>query len=161
MSASMQEQVAAWMKAFGQDVPEKPCVPSAEVIDLRQRLIMEEATEAVNALECCLECCHYPLPDLTDVADGLADSLVVIFGTFAALGIDSGPIFQDVMESNWSKMWTNAEAQNVPLEYSAEEIGTGERRWLIKRKDGKVIKSPSYLPPNLLPIIESQMKGKV
>lgn len=160
----MQAEVARWMKAFGQDVPEKPCVPESEVIGLRRKLHAEEIEETDFALGVAVD---GDVESLALVADGLCDSLVVIFGTFAALGLDAGPLFDEVMRSNWTKLWDDAEITAVTNdgsdfweEHTACFMGYGGRGWLVRRNDGKVIKSPRFDPPNLLPLIQAQMKGK-
>lgn len=126
---------------------------------------------------------------LKDIADGDADQRVVGAGTLVACGLihktssvyrdhlgnvcDSRPIeygtdplFNEVMRSNFSKLWCNAEiSQHFKirvldnLQVACEEGGyfakrINENKWLVKDKDGKVIKSPSYSPANLQPIID-------
>lgn len=165
----MQLEVEKWMRAFGQDVPSSPTIPSIAITDLRANLIEEEAIkETVTALR---DLKYFPPTDvlkaLTEIADGLCDSLVVIHGTLAAFGLDGVPLFQNVMESNWSKLWTDDEvaqhfqsdewSRNHTVTYRTSTVG--ERRALVKRNDGKIIKSPSYSPANLLPLIQKQMQS--
>lgn len=72
--------------------------------------------------------------DLTEVADALGDALYVIYGTACLCGIDMEPVFDEIHRSNMSK---------VPGGF--------------KREDGKWMKGPGYVKPDLLPIIEYQM----
>jgi len=132
---SQQISVKEWMQKFGQETPEKPCIPSLEVRKLRAKLILEEALETIEALgllpfakenlyeddsvtmdivgfyeepERKANLLYKPLrPDLVKIADGIADSLVVQLGTAVACGIDIEPVFTEVMRSNWSKLWTD------------------------------------------------------
>lgn len=160
-----QAEVARWMRAFGQEVPEKAEMPNDDVLNLRSRLIEEEATETTSALQCGWMEAEGP-ELIAEIADGLADLLVVTYGTAAAFGINIEPIFAEVMRSNWTKMWTTDEVNSQPDEFWSTHTNClikdagWPHCWLVNRKnDGKVIKSPSYSPANLLPIIEAQMKG--
>ena len=152
-----QKQVADWMVAFGQEVKEKPEIPSNIVLNLRAKLIQEEMWETIYGLGD-----FNPFnpsddikPDLITIADGIADSLVVLLGTAAACGIDIEPVFAEVMRSNWTKLWNG---DDIPLEFKTNgytvtlveehpecDIGF----YLVKDKDGKVIKSPSYSPASI------------
>lgn len=156
---SMQEEVARWMRAFGQVVQDRPAMPNKDVLSLRINLIEEETIETVNALSTPIP--FKELQSLGEIADGLADLLVVTFGTAAALGIDIGPVFAEVMRSNWSKFWTGDEV--IPLSPDLFQVTraniNGSRCFIVMRKsDMKVIKSPSYQSAMLRPIIEAQMK---
>lgn len=176
-----QTQVKEWMAKFGQETPDKPCIPSLEVRKLRAKLILEEALETIEGLGFVLsdayDSAKYVIDntregqllfaaDITLIADGIADSLVVQLGTAVACGIDIKPIFDEVMRSNWSKLWTTTEVCNQLgvdwLEHISyidptnlyvftliPELASVKRRWLCKDNVGKVIKSPSYLPANI------------
>ena len=99
------------------------------------------------------------------IADGIADSLVVQLGTAVACGIDIKPIFDEVMRSNWSKAWTGHELKERPsvkgmsitCSYCKRSIGDcicdtllDDRCWVVTDASGKVIKSPSYSPANII-----------
>lgn len=115
--------------------------------------------------------------DLVELADGVSDLMVVSEGTAVAAGIDTEEIHNEVCRSNDSKLWKPSEvvqkfnyqeptenskiyaAENgVIIEFIGENLTDG-REFLIKDKDGKVVKSPSYSPANILPILEKQIKG--
>lgn len=120
-----QEMVRAFMLKAGQLAPDKPIKPELAVQELRLRLHEEEAVcELADA---------FAGGTLADVADSIADSLVVVLGTAVACGIDIEPIFLEVMRSNMTKFID------------------GHRR-----ADGKWMKGPSYTPPNIEPILRVQ-----
>jgi len=148
---SKQEQVKLWMEMFGQECPPTPKVPGIEVRALRNELIREEALELREALF---------KQSLPDVADALADILYVVYGTAVACGISSGAmdeIFAEVHRANLAKFWTADEVYNhpqaakllvseVPLK-QLEFPGLPTRNLLVKNKEGKVVKPPSFVGP--------------
>jgi len=181
---TQQKQVADWMRKFGQEVRDTPTIPPLEERKLRAKLILEEALETIKALgidslhdsmgcicdfdevlEALGRCqdldwgdCH--TPKLTKIADGIADSLVVQLGTAVACGIDITPVFDEVMRSNHSKLWSDdndldndkvaeMKAQGCTFTLVAEHPECDVSLYLCKDKDGKVIKSPSYSPANI------------
>jgi len=89
-------------------------------------LIIEEATETVAALNS---------GDIVEVADGLADLLVVILGCAEECGIELEPVFGAVMASNWTK---------TPG---------------LRREDGKLQKGPNYRPPDIAAVLRAQGWG--
>lgn len=119
-----QEQVREFMLKAGQLCPKEPWRQLPDVMDLRDILIKEEAEEFAHA---------QTKGDIVEVADAIADLLVVVLGAAVAWGIDIDPIFQEVHKSNMTKFIDGH-----------------------KRKDGKWIKGPSYIPPNIAPLIEAQ-----
>ena len=71
--------------------------------------------------------------DLVEVADAIADLLYVTYGAAVACGIDIEPIFAEVHKSNMTKFIDGH-----------------------KEPGGKWIKGPSYVPPQLEPLLEQQ-----
>lgn len=118
------------MESFGQEVKHKPAVPDIDIIELRLNLINEEFIELVNAAqESREEDENVSQKDkLIDVADALADLLYVVYGAGHAFGLDLDECFTEVHESNMSKF---------------------DKGKPIYREDGKVLKSDTYMPPNL------------
>lgn len=177
---SDQQIVKDWMQRFGQETPETPVIPSLEVRRLRAKLHLEECFESIEALgfriirrgdkgsevlSTDLDFVADREPNLEAIADGCADLRVVTVGTEVACGIPGDKTFAEVMRSNESKLWTDEESENPNLDskYSVELVpgfdpmrDDDERIWLVKDKDGKVIKSPSYSPANLKPILTKQ-----
>lgn len=167
-----QQQVKQWMTKFEQETPDRPTIPSESVRRLRAELILEEALETIGALGFELANTSgsmvwtdqlkphgFPVT-LVGIADGLGDSKVVVDGTGVACGLDLEPIFVEIMRSNESKMWTTVEVRDVTgpkIEIGPdwEEVVDTRKQHVMKRA-GKVIKSPSYSPANLQPIIEAQ-----
>lgn len=96
--------------------------------------------------------------DLVELADGLADlAYVGEFGTAVAAGIDLEPIQDEVHRSNMTKAWTAADLEAGKKAHPTavvEDYGGGLYR--LVRSDGKVIKSPSYKPADIAPLIEAQ-----
>lgn len=135
--------VAEFMQRFGQHVPNRPIMPPPEVQNLRFRLIDEEAQELAEAT------------NLVEYLDAVGDLLYVVFGAALAAGFTAQQVEAAVWEihrSNMSKLWSEDEIGNVPGDSKARPAGEG--RFIVRRNDGKVIKSPSYSPANLKPIIE-------
>ena len=89
------EMVLEFHHRFGVSVGRRPGLPSAEVVELRRRLISEEVAELEEALAA---------GDVVEVADALADILYVVYGAAAAFGIDIRPIFAEVHRSNMAKV---------------------------------------------------------
>jgi predicted HAD superfamily Cof-like phosphohydrolase len=137
-------QVAAFMASFGQDTKVNPRIPDEKTRALRRALIDEEAAE--------LEASKDPVEAL----DAIADLLYVVYGAAIAYGFSEDQVeraFQTVHESNMSKLWHPAELQmidkleNMPKEHT---ITKTQNRYIVKRKDGKIIKSPSYKPADIV-----------
>ena len=112
------EKVAEFMNAFGQNVETRPGWTS--VSELRYELIREELEELREALDG---------RDLIGVADALTDLLYVVYGAGHSFGISLDKCFEEVHNSNMSKLGTDGKP--------------------IYREDGKVLKGPNYWQPNL------------
>jgi len=108
------------MKTFGQEVKEKAEFPNEKIIKLRYNLIKEELEELKEAIE---------QKDMTEIADALTDILYVTYGAGHAFGINLDKCFNEVQESNMSKL--------------------GEDNKPIYNEHGKVMKGPNYFKPNL------------
>ena len=114
------ESVKKFMKIFGQEIKEKAEFPNDKIISLRYELIREELEELRDALD---------KKDIKEVADALTDILYVTYGAGHAFGIDLDKCFQEVQNSNMSKL--------------------GEDGKPIYNNMGKVMKGPNYFKPNL------------
>ena len=114
------DKVGVFMKTFGQEVKEKPSFSSDKINQLRISLIKEELDELKEAMDS---------KDLLEVADALTDLLYVTYGAGHAFGIDLDKCFEEVQNSNMSKL--------------------GEDGKPIYNESGKVMKGPNYFKPNL------------
>ena len=113
-------KVGIFMKTFGQEVKNKPSFGSDKINKLRLDLIKEELEELIEAME---------KKDLLEVADALTDILYVTYGAGHAFGIDLDKCFDEVQNSNMSKLDENGKP--------------------IYNEFGKVMKGPNYYKPNL------------
>ncbi|WP_406698535.1 hypothetical protein V5E97_06600 [Singulisphaera sp. Ch08] len=77
-----------------EQIGDHPLFPSSDVIDLRIRLMDEELSETITAIDD---------KNLVEVADGLADLIYVAIGTAVAFGIDLRPVWDEVHGSNMAK----------------------------------------------------------
>ena len=118
------EKVATFMKTFGQEVKEKSSLSSDKINKLRLNLIEEELSELKSAMK---------NNDLLEVADALTDILYVTYGAGHAFGINLDKCFEEVQNSNMSKL--DKDGKPIYNEY------------------GKVMKGPNYFKPNLSKII--------
>ena len=114
------ESVRKFMQTFGQETKEKAAFPNDKITSLRLSLINEELSELKEAIE---------KKDINEVADALTDILYVTYGAGHAFGIDLDKCFEEVQNSNMSKLGNNGR----PLYHES----------------GKVMKGPNYFKPNL------------
>ena len=113
-------KVGTFMKTFGQEVKTKPSFSTEKINKLRIDLIKEELEELTEAMN---------NKDLLEVADALTDILYVTYGAGHAFGIDLDACFQEVQNSNMSKL--------------------GEDGRPIFNDKGKVMKGPNYFKPDI------------
>ncbi len=149
IEGSIQHDVHEFHRVMGQPILTTPCVPDADRVRLRLRLILEEFTELLTA-------CGIPEPtvvgigvyrdiikaidavkseqvDLVEVADALGDIAYVVEGMCLELGINSETVLAEIQRSNLSKL--------------------GEDGKPVYNADGKVTKGPNYSPPNIAEVL--------
>ena len=114
------EKVGEFMKTFGQEVKSKSSLSSDKINILRINLIEEELDELKQAIN---------QKNLLEVADALTDILYVTYGAGHAFGINLDKCFEEVQNSNMSKL--------------------GDDGKPIYSEKGKVPKGPNYFKPNL------------
>ena len=114
------ERVKKFMQTFGQEVRTKASFPNDKIIGLRLDLIREELSELEEAIE---------KKDIKEVADALTDILYVTYGAGHAFGINLDKCFEEVQNSNMSKLDENGKP--------------------IYNESGKVMKGPNYFKPDL------------
>jgi len=108
------------MEMFGQEVKSKASFGSNKINQLRYNLIKEELDELKKAMD---------NKDFLEVADALTDILYVTYGAGHAFGINLDKCFDEVQNSNMSKLDDNGKP--------------------IYNDDGKVMKGPKYFKPDL------------
>ena len=118
------DKVGTFMKTFGQEVKTKPSLSSNKINKLRIDLIKEELEELTEAMQ---------KKDLLEVADALTDILYVTYGAGHAFGINLDKCFDEVQNSNMSKL--------------------GEDGKPIYNESGKVMKGPNYFKPDFSKIL--------
>ena len=114
------QKVKLFMQTFGQEVKLKASFSTEKINGLRYSLIQEELDELKQAID---------NKDLLEVADALTDILYVTYGAGHAFGIDLDKCFDEVQNSNMSKLDKNGKP--------------------IYNESGKVMKGPSYFKPDL------------
>ena len=118
------QSVKKFMVTFGQEVKNKAEFPNEKITKLRYDLIKEELEELTDAMN---------NKDLLEVADALTDILYVTYGAGHAFGIDLDKCFDEVQNSNMSKLGENGEP--------------------IYNESGKVMKGPNYFKPDLFKFV--------
>ena len=119
------QKVKTFMQTFGQEVKSRPSFSTEKINQLRYNLINEELEELKQAIL---------NKDLLETADALTDILYVTYGAGHAFGIDLDRCFEEVQNSNMSKL--------------------GEDGKPIYNDAGKVMKGPKYYKPDLLKFIK-------
>jgi predicted HAD superfamily Cof-like phosphohydrolase len=114
------QSVKKFMQTFGQEVKDKAEFPNEKIVKLRDELIKEELEELNQAIND---------KDIKEVADALTDILYVTYGAGTAFGIDLDKCFDEVHQSNMSKLGSDGKP--------------------IYNDIGKVMKGPNYFKPDL------------
>ncbi len=114
------EKVGIFMKTFGQEIKTNPSLGTKQINELRISLIKEELEEFKEAMN---------KKDLIEVADALTDILYVTYGAGHAFGINLDNCFEEVQNSNMSKLGKDGKP--------------------IYNESGKVMKGPNYFKPDL------------
>jgi predicted HAD superfamily Cof-like phosphohydrolase len=114
------EKVRKFMETFGQEIKEKAQFPNEKITSLRHDLIKEELDELKEAMN---------NNDIKEVADALTDILYVTYGAGHAFGINLDKCFEEVQNSNMSKLGSDGKP--------------------IYNDKGKVMKGPNYFKPDL------------
>lgn len=125
-----------------------PGITDRDCAALRARMLLEECTETMVALVGHDETerlliqrwrevehgLHMGDKPTEDLADGLADVMVIVLGTAVAAGIDLEPVFNEVMDANDRK------------------CGPGAR----VRADGKLLKPIDWRGPDVAGVLKRQ-----
>ena len=119
------QKVKIFMETFGQEVKNKASFGTDQINQLRYNLIQEELEELKKAIK---------EKNLLEVADALTDILYVTYGAGHAFGIDLDKCFNEIQDSNMSK------------------LGRDDKP--IYNEMGKVMKGPKYFKPDLSKFIK-------
>jgi predicted HAD superfamily Cof-like phosphohydrolase len=114
------QSVKKFMQTFGQEIKNRAEFPNEKIVKLRYDLIKEELEELNQAIKD---------KDIKEVADALTDILYVTYGAGHAFGVDLDKCFNEVQQSNMSKIGSNGKP--------------------IYNESGKVMKGPDYFKPDL------------
>ena len=114
------KSVKKFMEIFGQEIREKASFLDDKITSLRYELIKEELDELRDAIDS---------KDIKEVADALTDILYVTYGAGHAFGINLDKCFEEVQNSNMSKLGSDGKP--------------------IYNDKGKVMKGPNYFKPDL------------
>lgn len=109
-----------------------PHLPNEPIRELRKDLLKEEYEEYLDAEK---------NNDLVEIADALADIIYIAAGTALSYGIPLDKVWEEVHSSNMSKL----DADGNP----------------IRRADGKILKGPTFFPPNITKILEEAKEDAV
>ncbi len=150
------DKVKEFHKLFGHPVKtelyENVFEKEPELVKFRQALINEENKELDDA---CKD------RNIVEVADALSDLLYVIYGAGHVFGINLDKTFEEVHNSNMSKLCSseteavetvewykkNNDVYEMPT-YRKSECG---KYWIVyDKKTSKILKSINYRPPVLL-----------
>lgn len=124
-------KVKQFHEIYDCNIGSHPVFPSDDERELRKNLLKEEFDEYLKAEED---------SDLVEVADALGDMLYIIYGTAVSYGLPINDIFDEIHNSNLSKLDENG----LP----------------IRREDGKILKGPNYFRPNVAGVIAENV-GKL
>lgn len=123
------DKVKKFHEIYECNIGDRAVFPDDFERDLRKKLLQEEFDEYIKA-----EADN----DLIEVADALGDMLYIIYGTAVSYGIPINEIFDEIHNSNLSKL--------------------GENGLPVRREDGKVLKGPNYFRPDISSIISENRK---
>jgi predicted HAD superfamily Cof-like phosphohydrolase len=122
-------KVKQFHEIYNCNIGSRPVFPCDDERELRKKLLKEEFDEYLRAEED---------NDLVEVADALGDMLYIIYGTAVSYGLPINDIFDEIHNSNLSKLDENGNP--------------------IRREDGKILKGPNYFKPDISSIINQNRK---
>ena len=134
------DQVREFMLAMKQAVPANRTVPSRDLKEARCWMLYEEAFELRVA------------DNYTEYVDAVVDILYVAMGAAVEAGLDADTLtkcFSEVHRANMTKFWTAEQVAEHDGNLKFEDSPAG----YIAKRDGKVVKPPTFIPPNLSAIL--------
>jgi predicted HAD superfamily Cof-like phosphohydrolase len=147
------EKVKEFHETFDMPVLSEPTIPDSERCDLRISLLEEEINELKQAI---LD------KDITEVFDAFNDILYILGGSILEFGMQDKfkQGFDEVHRSNMSKACKTVEEALLTIDkykksnnFDSDYIEKNNS-FIVKRKDGKLLKSINYSPADLKKIIE-------
>ena len=137
MTVTNAQKVREFHEAVGAAMPPAPRIPSATVLQLRERLLDEEFSEMKEVLARLQAIAGQPQREegadqLAAFVHELTDLLYVTYGAILACGVQPDAIFAEVHRANM------------------------EKRSGPRRPDGKQLKPPGWQPANVLGMIREQ-----
>lgn len=127
-----QQKVLEFQRAAGRECNSSPSIPAQAETMIAMHNIKEESSELIAELSKVLSTQNklgtFTRQDLEAIAKEMADVLYVVYGAACQYGIPLDRVFDQVCKSNMSKL------VNGKFQY---------------REDGKVLKGPNYVPPDL------------
>jgi len=138
--------VRRFMRVAGQEMPEALGDLDPKTIELRRRLIVEEARELDEAMK---------NHDLVEVADGIADLIYVAVGAALAYGIPLERVWAEVQRSNMAKFHRCSACDGAGCDACA---GTGFIA--VKDAGGKVQKPPGWTPPDIAKVLQDEVEWR-
>lgn len=161
MSQTNFQKVGEFHKHFGHPSQTEPQYDIFEknpkVVEFRQSLIDEEFEEFKDGCK---------QKDFIEVADALADMLVVIYGTGHAFGINLDKVFSEVHRSNMTKLCKSQdEAQRTVDWYKQNESRYKDPKYRIQgdywvvydAATTKILKSINFELPNIKKVLDEQI----
>ena len=150
---SFLKKVKEFHETFDLPVLSEPTIPNKERTDLRLSLLKEELQELEDAIND---------NDVIEVFDAFNDILYILGGSILEFGMQNEfkEGFDEVHRSNMSKSCLSLKEalatishykkkDNVESNYSEKQD-----KYIVKRNDGKLLKSINYSPADLKKIIE-------
>lgn len=164
MTLKIVEDITAFHRAGEVPMPERLGIPPRDRTVLRWRLIREEVEETLDAI--------YG-DNLVEIADGIADSIVVLVGTALEYGIDLTAVWNEVCRSNMAKFppCEKCDGDGIHEGVKTNDLelydpDTGEKRvcqycngrgtQLRLRDDGKILKPEGWTPPDIAGVLDRQ-----
>lgn len=127
LNKTIREMLLEFHYVFGHPINHHPTLVPIETARLRHNMLIEEVNEYLKACE---------EGNLEAIADAIGDIEYVLAGTAVAHGMKVYPLVKEIHESNMTKL--------------------GEDGKPIYREDGKVMKGPNYVPPDMGKALRNQ-----
>ena len=128
MSLSWQE-MRRIHKIFGTPAPDSPQAQSEFHVTRRAKWINEEVEELIEAGD-----------DIIEQADAYLDVIVFAVGGLVELGIDPGPLYSIILDSQYAKLWEDGKPR-------------------VREHDGKWIKPENWQDP--APLLEKEIERQI